>query len=137
LVQSELSSASESTGVLLKRSAAEPGLTLQSGVPGVLEQQSSRQKTGTNWNQKSVSQLNFAMISFSTNQSTNGVVRNFSIHFRPLSRGLRYSDLFPFLHTVCSSLSCILNQRILPKMSVKDIYYSTRYPDDTGEFEYR
>lgn len=60
-----------------------------------------------------------------------------SIHFDRCHEVYAISTLFRLVHTVCSSFSCILNQTIPPKMSVKDIYYSTRYSDDTGEFEYR
>jgi len=62
----------------------------QSGVAVFLQEQIR------DWNVKFVSQLHFAMILFSTNQRTSATVRNFFISFRPLARGLRYSDSFPF-----------------------------------------
>ena len=104
--------------------------TLQSGVAVFL------QKQIRDWNLKSVSQLDLAMISLSTNQSTSGTVYNFSIHFDRCHEGYVIQTFLRIVCT-CSSFACFLYQGIPPKMPGKDIYYSTRYADDTGEFEYR
>lgn len=88
------------------------------------------------WNLKSFSQLDFGRFHFRPIRAQRAQFVIFQFISTVVTR-LTLFRLVSFLHTVCSSFSCILYQRIPPKMSVRDIYYSTRYSDDTGEFEYR